>query len=51
VDLRAQFLTWLYNGREPAPATGASLAARAEWKTLDLDPPWVPRRAGPKGGR
>jgi aminopeptidase N len=49
VDLRTQFLNWLYNGREPA--TGASLAALAEWKTLDLDPPWVPRRAGLKEGR
>jgi hypothetical protein len=51
VDLRTQFLNWLYNGREPSTATGASLAALAEWKTLDLDPPWVERRAGLKGGR
>ena len=51
VDMRSQFLNWLYNGREPSTATGASLAARAEWKTLDLDPPWMLRRAGLTGGR
>jgi hypothetical protein len=51
VDLRTQFLNWLYNGREPITATGASFAALAEWKTLDLDPPWVQRRAGLKGAR
>jgi hypothetical protein len=51
VDLRAQFLNWLYNGREPTAESVASLQGRAEWKTLDLDPPWIRRRAGLTGGR
>ena len=51
VDLRTQFVTWLYNGREPSGAGGASLAARAEEKRLDLDPPWIRPRAGLTGRR
>jgi hypothetical protein len=51
LDMRAQFLSWLYNSREPSSAAGGSLAALAEWKTLDLDPPWVQQRTGRKGGR
>jgi aminopeptidase N len=51
VDMRTQFLDWLYNGREPSVTAGGSLPGRAEWKALDLDPPWAPRRAGPGGGR
>jgi hypothetical protein len=51
VDMRAQFVAWLYNGREPSSAAGDALPARAGWKTLDLDPPWLPRRGGLKGGR
>ena len=51
VDLRTQFVNWLYNGREPSSAAGASLAALADWKTLDLDPPWMLRRAGLRGER
>jgi hypothetical protein len=51
VDLRAQFVNWLYNGREPSPAAGDSLPARADWKTLDLDPPWAQRPSARKGGR
>jgi hypothetical protein len=51
VDLRAQFVDWLYNGREPSSAAGDSLPARADRKTLELDPPWLPRRGGLKEGR
>ena len=51
LDMRTQFLSWLYSGREPSSTAGGSLAARAEWKTLDLDPPWAPRRASLTGGR
>jgi len=51
VDLRAQFLNWLYNGREPSASSGASLQGPADWKTLDLDPPWLRRRAALSGGR
>ena len=51
VDLRTQFLNWLYNGREPSSAAGGSPAARVDRKTLELDPPWAPRRAPLTGGR
>jgi hypothetical protein len=51
VDLRAQFVDWLYNGREPSSAAGDALPARADRKTLELDPPWLPRRGGLKEGR
>jgi len=44
VDLRAQFLDWVFNGREPTVPTSVTLGARAELKALDLDPPWVRRR-------
>ena len=51
VDLRAQFLNWLYNGRDPGTAAGESQPARADRKSLELDPPWFVRRAGKAGGR
>ncbi len=51
VDLRSQFLSWLYNGRDPGVAAGGSLAAAGERKSLDLDPPWLLRRHGPTDGR
>jgi aminopeptidase N len=51
VDLRTQFLNWLYNGRDPGTAAAGSLAAEAERKKLDLDPPWILRRAGRAGRR
>jgi len=41
VDLRTQFVEWLYNGREPSVPTSGTAGARAEQKALDLDPPWV----------
>jgi hypothetical protein len=44
VDLRAQFLDWVFNGREPTVPTSVTLGTRAELKALDLDPPWVRRR-------
>jgi hypothetical protein len=44
VDLRTQFLEWVYSGREPSVPTNATTGARAEQKALDLDPPWVRRR-------
>ncbi len=38
IDLRAQFLTWLYNGREPAVTAVAASGPATNEKTLDLDP-------------
>jgi len=44
VDMRTQFLEWVYSGLEPSVQTSATAGARAEQKVLDLDPPWVRRR-------
>jgi hypothetical protein len=46
VDLRAQFQTWLYNGRNPDTLSFTSSDPPAGLKVLDLSPPWsrrVPR--------
>jgi hypothetical protein len=51
LDLRSQFLTWLYNGRDPGSTASGSLAAEGARKDLDLDPPWLLRRSGTKGER
>jgi hypothetical protein len=39
IDLRLQFLAWLYNGREPAVAS--AIERDAARKVLDLDPGWI----------
>jgi hypothetical protein len=44
VDLRTQFLDWVFGGRDPSVPTSGTAGARAEQKALDLDPPWVRRR-------
>jgi hypothetical protein len=47
IDLRTQFLDWLYNGREPDALGGQLLpSSRTDRKTLNLDPPWIRRRGG-----
>jgi hypothetical protein len=51
LDMRAQFLNWLYNGSEPTAATGRAISAPGEVKPEDLDPPWLARRHGQTGGR
>jgi aminopeptidase N len=51
VDLRAQFLDWVFNGREPSVPTSGTAGARAEQKALDLDPPWGRRHGESAGGR
>ena len=51
LDMRAQFLSWLYNGGEPTAAIGRAVSAPGETKPEDLDPPWLTRRHGQKGDR
>ena len=51
LDLRTQFLDWVFNGRDPSVLTTGTLGARAEQKTLDLDPPWIRRLGEPDGRR
>jgi len=47
IDLRARFLAWLYNGREPDTLFGQAVtSASQDSKTLALDPPWVRRPGG-----
>ena len=51
IDMRTQFLNWLYNGGEPAAAIGRAISAPGEAKPEDLNPPWFLRRHGQTGGR
>jgi len=46
IDMRARFIDWLYNGREPTALAGASLSPLSERKSLDLNPPWIRRQGG-----
>jgi hypothetical protein len=41
IDLRPQFLTWLFNGREPALLLTNAPETTASDKTLALDPSWI----------
>jgi aminopeptidase N len=43
IDLRSQFVTWLYDAREPALFQTATSKAYADEKTLDLNPSWTTR--------
>jgi aminopeptidase N len=51
VDMRAEFMNWLFNGRDPGTTSGGAAAAESDRKTLDLDPPWARRRDGQTEGR
>ena len=46
VDMRAEFMNWLFNGRDPASIAAGSAAAEAGRKILELDPPWTRRHEG-----
>jgi hypothetical protein len=43
IDLRSQFVAWLYDAREPALFQAAAARAYADEKTLNLDPSWTTR--------
>jgi hypothetical protein len=51
VDMRAEFMNWLFNGRDPGSTAAGSAAAESDRKTLELDPPWARRRDGQTEGR
>jgi hypothetical protein len=41
IDLRPQFLSWMYNGREPATYAAGASGASAIGKAMGLDPSWI----------